>query len=412
MRILQINKYYYLRGGSERYLFELSELLKKNGHEVIPFSMENKRNKKTKYEKYFIKEVDLNKFSLKNIIKYFYNYEAVSQLKKLLAKEKIELAHLHNITGQLSPAIIKVLKNHNIPVVMTLHDYKLICPNAMLFTKGEICHRCQGGKYYNCLLNKCNHNSLLKSFIGMSEAYLNNKWLKSYKQIDLFISPSQYLKKIYIKFGFPKEKIIVMPNFIDINKFRITNEKEDNYLLYFGRLSKEKGIDTLIEAMAKLNTDLKLKIVGEGEEFMNYELSHAYRQAGIKNYGITNKVELIGAKYDDELAKLIKEAKAVVMPSIWEENMPYSLLESLAYDKVVIASAIGGIPEIIKDNVNGLLFEPKNSSDLAKKILKLGKINTRKIKKQTRASILKFNSQEHYNNIYKLYNNLILANIK
>ncbi|MFH1822311.1 MAG: glycosyltransferase family 4 protein [Patescibacteria group bacterium] len=405
MRILQINKYYYLRGGSERYFFELSELLKKNGHEVIPFSMENKRNGKTRYAKYFIREVNLNKFNLINIIKYFNNYEAVGKLKKLLSEEKIDLAHFHNISGQISPAIIKVLKKHNIPVVMTLHDYKLICPNAMLFTNGKVCHRCLGGKYYNCFLNRCNHNSILKSFIGMTEAYLNNKCLKSYKQINLFISPSQYLKNIYLKFGFSEEKIFVIPNFIDQSKFKIKNEKTENYLLYFGRLSKEKGIDTLIEAMAKLNTDLKLKIVGEGTEFENYELR-------IKNYGLSNKVQLTGAKYGDDLMDLVKNAKAVIIPSIWEENMPYSLLESLAYGKVLIASAIGGIKEIIKDNKNGLLFKPKDSSDLAKKIVKLGKIDTKTISERTRATILKFNSENHYSKINKLYNNLILANIK
>ena len=164
MKILQINKFHYLRGGAERHYLELSELLKSHGHEVIHFSMNDSRNEFSKYGKYFAKQVNLEKFSLVNIFKIFYNFDAQKKLDSLLEAERPDIVHMHNIYHQLSPAIINTIKKHNIPMVMTLHDYKIICPNYQLFSQGKICNSCIGQKYYNCLLKKCAKNSYKKSY--------------------------------------------------------------------------------------------------------------------------------------------------------------------------------------------------------------------------------------------------------
>ena len=211
MKILQINKFNYLRGGAERCFLELSKILAEHGNEVITFSMQHEKNLHNQYEKYFTNEVNLNTFSLKNIFKIFYNREAAKKLEALIKKEKPDIAHLHNIYHQISTSIIKVLKKYQIPTVMTLHDYKIICPNYQLFSKNEICYKCQGGKYYNCLVRKCSKNSYAKSFLAMLEAYFNKK---NYDQIDLFIAPSQFMKDICVKFGIPESKIEVIYNFI------------------------------------------------------------------------------------------------------------------------------------------------------------------------------------------------------
>ena len=253
------------------------------------------------------------------------------------------------------------MKKNNIPIIQTLHDYKLICPNYKLYSNNQICEQCLNNKYYNCFFKKCMHNSWTKSFLAMIEAYLNNKILKYYDLVDLFIAPSQFMKNIYIKFGLKESKIKVIYNFI--NNLNIIEEKncKENYILYFGRLSSEKGINILIKAIKKINFNIKLKIVGIGPEYKNLKIL-------IKKLNLQNKIELIGAKYDKDLIKIIKCAKAIIIPSIWYENMPLAAIEAIAINKTVIASNIGGIPEIIKNNINGLLFESENENDLVQKI--------------------------------------------
>ena len=342
MKILQINKFHYPRGGSERYVFELSKLLEDHGHEVIQFSMADDKNYYSKYSQYFIKPVDLDKFNLINIIKFFYNYEAVKNLKKLIKDERPDIAHLHNIAHQISPAIIKVLKNHKIPIIQTLHDYKLICPNAKLYSRGLICEQCRGGRYYNCFLKKCSHNSWTKSFLAMSEAYLNNKILKYYNSVDLFIAPSQFMKNICVKFYIPENKIKLIYNFIGAETEAVEDIMEKNepaYLLYFGRLSEEKGIDVLLAALKILNNKIKLKIAGAGPDYKKC-------QSLIAQYKLNAQAELVGPKYGAELRQIIKQAKAIIIPSLWPENLPYSALEALALGKIIIASHMGGLPEI------------------------------------------------------------------
>jgi glycosyltransferase involved in cell wall biosynthesis len=403
LKILQINKFYYLRGGSERYLFDLSKLLEAKGHRVIPFSMQDARNQPSRYESFFIKAVNVNQFSLKNIVKSFYNYDAVRRLKRLIAAEKPDIAHLHNIANHLSPAIIGVLYKNKIKIVQTLHDYKLICPNRQLFSRNEICFQCCGQKFYHCLTRKCIQNSYAKSFLGMLEAYCHSKFLKTNEMIDLFIAPSQYMKDVCLRFGIREEKIQVMPNFITddfLNPLpeESADKNKDDYFLYFGRLSKEKGVDVLCAAMKRYSGKTKLKIVGAGPEYNNLKKL-------ITEKKISLKVKLSGPKYGLELKEIIAGAKAVIMPSLWPENSPYSLIEALAMGKIVIASDIGGIPEIIQDRVNGFLFKAGDERDLLDKIRLSEKIPTAGIRLKAKLSAKKYNQSEHLRSLARVYEN-------
>ncbi|MDO8668368.1 MAG: glycosyltransferase [bacterium] len=402
LKILQINKFYYLKGGSERYLFDLSKILEAAGQQVINFSMQDKRNRPSPYQEYFSQFIDLHSFNLKNILKIFYNWQAARRLEELIEKTKPDLAHLHNITYQLSPAVIRVLKRHNIPVIMTLHDYNIICPNAKLFTRGSPCQRCRGGRYYHCFLNKCSHGSYGQSFLAMLEAYFNQRLLKVYDQVDLFIAPSQAMKEACVKFGLARNKIINLCYPINLNDNNLENIDASNYILYFGRLAPEKGVDLLLEAMVKVNGKISLKIAGGGPDYQSIENQ-------IKKLGLSQRVELLGEKYGDELSVLIKHALAVVVPSVWPENMPYSMLESLAMGKIVIASRIGGMSEIIKDGDNGWLFKSGDSHELVLKI-NLATVRNEFIKtmeKTAKNSLREFNIQDHYEKIRLLYGKIL-----
>ncbi len=402
LKILQINKFYYLRGGSERYLFELEKILKQAGHEAVPFSMKDERNQPSPYQKYFIEPMNLHRFSLKNIFKIFYNWEAACNLEKLIKKEKPDLAHLHNINYQISPAVIRILKRHGIPIIMTLHDYNIICPNDKLFTRGSQCERCRTGGYYHCLLNKCSHNSAGQSFLAMLEAYFNNRFLKIYEQVDLFIAPSRAMKESCVKFGLPKDKIIDLCYPIDINNEPAADLGRANYVLYFGRLSSEKGIGVLLEAMAKVNDKINLKLAGAGPDYQKLEDKN-------KKLNLSGRVKFLGPKYGNELSVLIKGALAIIVPSVWPENMPYSMLESLAMGKIVIASRMGGLSEMIKDGDNGFLFKSGNSDELAKKI-NLAVIRNEIIKtmeEKAKNSLVGLDSRKHGEKIMALYKKIL-----
>jgi len=400
MNILLINKFFYSRGGCERHYFDLAKMLEDNGHQVIHFSMHDERNLYSPYSKYFIDNVNFNNYNLFSPLKLIYNRKAVRNLNKLLKEEKIDVAHLHNIAHHLTPAIITVLKKNNIPVVMTLHDYKLFCPNYKLFTKGKYCEKCINGKFYNCTKNNCLKNSKIKSFLGSMEAYMNIKFFNYYGLVDQFIAPSQFLAGLAIKSGVEKNKIKVLYNFTKINNQEPKKNLHD-YILYFGRLSEEKGLEILVKAM--ISVDFKLKIVGTGPDFEKIKNL-------IKNLELENKIELTGPKNGQELIGLITNSKAVVIPSIWAENMPLSMLEAMSLGKTVLASDLGGMKEIINDGFNGFLFSSGNIEDLLSKINTiLSKKDLKFIEDNAKKTMEKYcEPVKYYENLMEIYNKLII----
>lgn len=403
MKILEINKFYYIKGGSERHYFDVIKLLENKGHEIIPFSMKNDNNFASDYENYFISRVDFKKFSLKNIFNIFWNFEAVRKLNKLIKKEKPKLAHIHNIAHQLSPAIIKALKKNKVPIVQTLHDYKAICPAYAAFRANQECFDCRGGKYFNCVKNKCHKNSRSKSLLVALESFLHNQLFKTYNDVDFFIAPSEYLKNVHVEFGIPKEKIVVINNFIDhynLPRLDSVSGDTDNYFLYFGRLSKEKGIDFLCEAFHDLGKSFKLKIVGDGP--IKKEL-----QNKIEKLSLNNQIEILGYKTGEDLNNLIHRAKAVILPSLCLENMPYSLLEAMHLGKIVIASNTGGIPEIIRDGKNGFLFKRGNKDDLIQKIRGLNNHDLLVLSKKSQESVSKLNPENYYQKFSKIIDRVV-----
>jgi len=398
MKILQINKFFYMKGGSERHFFAVSDLLRQNGHEVLEFSMNDRRNRPSAYSDFFIGEINYSRSLLSNIFKFLYNFEASRKLAKLIKQEKPEVAHLHNIYHQLSPSIIHTLKKHKIPMILTLHDYKVICPNYQLFNKGEICERCKGGKYYNCFSGSCIKNAHEKSLLGALEAYLHRDVLKSYDLIDKFIAPSNFIKDKFVEFGIDGDRIEVIENFTEMmpdSSARAT----DDYLLFFGRLSKEKGVNVLLDAMHEID-DVKLKIAGDGPDKINYQLK-------IKNYKLGGRIEFVGEKSGDELNELVRRAKAIIVPSVWYENMPMNILEAVAMGKVVIASRVGGIPEIIEDKENGFLFRMGDADDLAMKIDELKNYDLATIGNQAWLDSTRFSSKIYFEKYMALLKTLI-----
>jgi len=402
VKVLQVNKFFYYKGGAEYIFFDTIKLLKKEGHAVIPFSMIHPHNLPSSFSKYFVSFVDLEGKNMslmkkiRNAGRIFYSFEAKRKLNKLIDKEKPDIAHLHNIHHQISPSILHVLKKKNIPMVMTLHDYKMVCPVYMLLSRGRVCERCKDGRYYWCMINRCTKNSYLKSLFNVIEMYLHHKLLHIFELVDVFISPSRFLKEKIEEMGF-KGKIIHLPNFLNPDLFEPFYGYKEKAIYYAGRLSEEKGLRTLIEAVKGLN--VQLKVIGEGPLRMELE------KIGGKNIYFMGYLPL------EELKKVARDCIGMVIPSECYENNPRSVMEAFALGKPVIGARIGGIPELIKDGETGFLFEPGNVEDLREKITKLVSLSSAEIKQMgQRARHFveeNFNPESHYQKLMEIYDEVI-----
>lgn len=359
MKILMVNKFFYIKGGSETYYFSLKRLLEEKGHEVIDFSMKDQRNFPSPYEEYFVESVDYNadmtwNGRLKAAANIIYSVEAKKKLERLIKKTRPDIAHLHIFQHQLSPSILDVLKKHRIPVVYTAHDLKMLCLNYVMMTHGELCEKCRGGRYINCLRQRCVKDSLAKSGINVIEGYLH-KWRKTYNIVDVILTPSNFYRKKFLEFGIEGKRVVHLPNLLDRPVPEVIPRPDRNrYFLYFGRLSREKGIMTLIKAIEPLNS--RLYIVGTGPA--REEIEAYLSQNRIDN------VELMGYQSGQTLIDLVGNAKAVVIPSEWYENGPYSAIEALQLGRPLIGSELGGIPELIDGN--GMTFHHKQVEELRK----------------------------------------------
>lgn len=399
MKILFANKYFYRKGGAEYVFFDSAKLLENKGHKIIFFSMHHPKNLTSAYNDYFVSLIDYEKGGIKNkvdvSVKLLYSFEAKRKMEALIKKEKPDVAHLHNIYHQISPSIIHTLKKYHIPIVMTLHDYKITCASYHMLANGRICEACKDGKYYQCFLKRCVKESIVKSLLNTAEMYLHHKLLHIYDLVDIFISPSMFLKNKAEEMGF-KGKIMYLPNFVNLQDYDPQYNWRENSIVYFGRLSKEKGLDTLIEAMEGLN--IKLKVIGEGP--IKERLESRVRSLELKN------IEFLGYKSGEELKNEIRKSMFAILPSEWYENNPRAIIEGPALGKPVIGARIGGIPELVKDNETGLTFEAGNSEDLMAKMIHLSK-NTAEIEKMglnaRRKVEEEFSTEIHYKKLTNIY---------
>lgn len=357
-KLVSINNYHYRRGGSDVVYLEHAELIESHGFSNAFFSMHHPKNYPTIWSEYFVDEIEFgHDYSLMEKIsmasKVIYSFEAQRKLRKLIKDFRPDIAHLHCIYHHLSPAILPVLKSAGIPVVMTAHDLKIACPAYKMFNSDGICERCNHGSVLNVVKHRCIRNSLTASVIVAIESGLH-RYLDTYRNyLDRVVVPSQFFLEKLVEWGWSREKLVYIPNYVDTSKFEPIHSV-GNYFLYFGRLAPEKGIFTLIHASAKAG--VPLKIVGTGP--VETEVKALAFQFG-------GDIEFIGYRSGTELHDLVRGSRAVVLPSEWYENAPMSLLESYALGKPVIGARIGGIPEMIIEGETGWTFESQNTEELA-----------------------------------------------
>lgn len=363
MKILLVNKFLYPKGGAETYIFKLGEALAANGHSVEYFGLQNEKNIVGNSAEAYVSDMDFNAGIKKNLnapFKIIYSRESRKKIRKVLESFQPGVVHLNNIQFHLTPSIILEAEKYRgetgkkLKIIYTAHDYQLICPSHGLFdAQINICEKCLGGNYVNCVKTKCMKNSRMKSLLATADAYFW-KHSKAYSYIDKIICPSKFLKsKLDTQKRFA-DKTVAIHNFIESQSF-VSDEKE-NYVLEFGHLSRDKGTNTLLEA-AKRMPEIRFLFAGYGE--------------AEKDIDAVSNAEYVGFKTGEELKALIRKAMCSVYPSEWYENCPFSVIESQMYGTPVIGSRMGGIPELVQEGKTGFLFEAGNADDLENKLRSL-----------------------------------------
>ncbi len=402
MKILLVNKFHWPKGGSEKYYFELGELLKAHGHEVAYFSMEDEKNIKTGDKEYFVKASDMNSKNIAKALSVIYSKANKKKMEEALDDFKPDIVHLNNFQRQLSASIIEPCVKRNIPVVFTAHDVQAICPAiTMMDPDRNPCEQCMKGKYMNCFKKKCIKGSTLKSLLGAIEGkyYRNHKIYTD--KISYIVTPSEFYRDKFIEDGVDKNKVKALHNSIEMKDYDIETQ-DDGYALYFGRLSREKGILNLINAFAKLDEGL-LYIAGEGDE------EETIKDI-IKEHKLEKRVKLLGFLNKEQMTEATRKCKFVVVPSIWYENCPYSVLETLAIGKPVIGSNMGGIPELVEDNKNGFIYQYDDVDELSNKMKQLfedKKLVEKFSKKSKQLAKEKYSRDKYYEDIIRIYKNTI-----
>lgn len=367
-RLLAINNYFYRRGGAEAVFFDHMHLFGAIGWGVVPFAMQHELNEATPWSEYFVSEIEYGRQAgltrkMVQAASVIYSLEAQRKIRRLVERVQPSIAHAHNVYHHLSPAIFSTLKSLRIPVVMTVHDLKLACPSYKMLRDGKVCEDCRGGRIYNVLRHRCIKGSLPLSAVVLAETMLH-RLLGLYRdKVDRLVVPSSFYLEKLAEWGWPRERMIHIPNFVDVSVFR-ADWQEGDYFVFAGRLAPEKGLATLIRAIALSGE--RLILAGTGPE-----------EASLRQLSAELGADVTFAGYlsGERLHRLIGQSRALVLPSEWYENAPISVLETYALGRPVIGAAIGGIPEMVREGETGVLAASADVEDLARALSEMAALS-------------------------------------
>lgn len=415
MRIVLVNKFWYPKGGSERYTFLLRDLLESHGHSVVPFSMEDDRNLPTPWSEHFVPHVDFwdaadavpgQTHVLQKLSRVLWSRDAAQRFGEFLDAVQPDIVHLQNFAHQISPSILPECTKRGIPAVWTLHDYKAMCPNYRMYTRGAPCERCKGGRYWNAVRFSC-MGSRGASLAVALEMTLHHAILDVYgKHLAAVIAPSQFMAEQLRAWGW-KGRVEMVPPCITLDvgdqqrdqALGMDHHVESRSVLFIGRLVEEKGIEDFL-AVAKLHPDIPFEVIGDGPLMERCSLSAA----------TCTNVRLRGALPPHATAIHIAQAAIVVVPSRWYENAPYVVLEAMAAGVPIIAADIGGLPELVRHGENGLLVPPRDAAALDTSIAMLYRDEVKRTAMGAQARTLvreQYGAEQHYQLLNTLYRDCI-----
>ena len=377
MRILLVNKFHYRKGGAETYYLTVGSELERMGHEVAYFSMRHPDNLPCRWDKYFVTQREYN--NVKNPLKaardgmaLIYSPEAKRNFQALCEEFRPDVVHLNNVHRQITLSILDApyLRENKVPVFYTAHDYVTVCPGyLMLDGDGRVCDAClEDGHYRHCIERRCVKGSRAKSALAAMEASFNRAH-KSNQRIDKVIAPSRFMRSKLIEGGWPEDKVVFLQNFADdaildraANAGADATDRENPYLLFFGRLSVEKGVDTLLRAfdaaLPSLPQDMRLVVVGDGPDAADLKTLAS-------SLGCASRIEFAGYQTGGALQAYVERASLAIASSRWRESMPYSIVEAFAAGTPVVGTDIGGIPGLVDEGKTGFICDPGDVQSMA-----------------------------------------------
>lgn len=361
MRILHVNKFLYRRGGAETYMLDLADLQARAGHDVEFFAMAHPDNQPARFADRFPAHMELEPAppsvaeKVRAAGRVLWSTSARRGIREVVEEFAPDVVHLHNVYHQLSPSILEPLARLHRPTVMTLHDYKLACPNYQFLDHGVPCQACIDGGFRQAVLRRCKGGSLPASALCATESWLHRR-TGAYGPVQRFISPSRFLAERMARAGVFPDRLRWVPHFVDVDTLA-PKTRSGGDVVFAGRLSAEKGIDTLIAAVGRLGPAGRLSVAGEGPE--------RARLQRLADDLAPGRIRFLGRLGKPDLVDLLRSAAVVAVPSRWYENQPMIVLEALALGVPVVASDIGGLGELVEPGVNGALVEPDDDDALA-----------------------------------------------
>jgi glycosyltransferase involved in cell wall biosynthesis len=419
MKIVIANKYYFHKSGPERYMMAVIKLLTTNGHTVIPFALKLEQNKPSAYSRYFVSgpgasnQDSLKQFNLswwqkgKLLARAIYSWEAHRKLAALIDDAAVDLIYLLNICNYLSPSLIDAAKNRGIPVVMRLSDYNFACASYRFLRNGRVCTEClDKSSFWPALHYRCAEDSLLQT-AGRVIPMTVHRMINILDKVDAFVAPSTTMAEALIRFGCDENKVNVVPSFVDLDEFQPAPVPRRKYALYAGRLDADKGVHVALNAWAQLAHDtLPLYIAGTGSAAANLEAQT--QQLNLS----AAKVRFLGQLDKRTLLTTLQQAAFVVAPSLWMDNSPMSVYESLACGQPVIGSAIGGIKNQVAHGETGFLFPPGDSAalaDYAQRLLSDDKLRQKMGENARERAVTQFSPEAHYRRLGRIFRTLVGA---
>lgn len=375
MKILLVNKYHYVTGGPESYMFNVMEKLEDLGHEVYPLCLDVEGNIKSEYSRYFIRSPYPGKKShhaagggplvaAKLFFRSIYSMEAARKAQQMISDYDIDVVYCLNIANYISPSVIHVGRKNGKRVLHRLSDYNLLCPQQYFFKNRQVCLECKGN-LLRAIPDRCVKQSLAAT-VGRVISMKLHRLMKLYEQVDAFVCPSSFMRDQLVDMGFGEDKVHYLPSLVNVEK-RLDEKDlrtERSFVLYLGRLSGEKGLDCLLDAMdMEGNESIPLVLAGAGPDYE--ALTEQAR--GLKN----RNIEFRGFVEREELDDLLRRSAFTVAPSIWHDNAPMSVFESLAAGKPIIATPLGGLRDQVGNEEAGLFAEPNDALSLGRAINRL-----------------------------------------
>jgi glycosyltransferase involved in cell wall biosynthesis len=361
VRILHVNKFVYRRGGAEGYMLDVAELQRARGHAVELFGMDHPDTiEGLPLRDTFAPPVELEPppsglRGLAASARMVWSTASARAMTRALERFQPDVVHCHNIYHQLSPSILVPVQRAGVRCVMTLHDYKLACPSYQMLDHGRVCDACVGHSKLNAARHRCKSDSLAASTVLSVESALHRR-LDAYGAVDVFISPSRFLADVMLRDGVAPERLAVVNHFVEMSEVA-SNPSQRTGFVFAGRLSAEKGVDTLVRAAALVADASMVHIAGDGPQRPALEALAADVAPG--------RVRFHGRLGKADLQALVRSCIASVVPSRWNENQPLTILESYAAEVPAVVTGLGGMPELVEDGVDGLVVPADDPAALA-----------------------------------------------